>query len=210
MQWCKQPLVPKPIVQNCLRRVSVENCLILNLVTKLSSIDRLRLKKIVVGWVRQPWQGRTLDCRIQDVRRALVYVSLLACHDSESPVTVVRLAVERCNGTCCRLGWFQQKGSWQACEANKTLLLAGLYVAGVCLNLQGTIGFRYGRNVRAVSAVSCDDSFLLWWNAGDMACWHHVFVPGTSHINLPRLTGLVEHNLCFAQFFMSDSLTQRP
>ena len=160
------------------------------------------------GIIAVRWQGRTLDCRIQDIRRALVYPVFLAVHSSDSPVMILRMAVESSFGSCTRVGWFKQQGNWQACEANKTsakVLLAGLYVAGVCLNLQGAVGFRFGRNIRTISAVQCDDSFIMWWTAGDQSCWRHAFLPATSHINLVRLTGLEESKLCFAQYFMLDS-----
>ena len=160
------------------------------------------------GIIAVRWQGRTLDCRIQDIRRALVYPVFLAVHSSDSPVMILRMAVESSFGSCTRVGWFKQQGNWQACEANKTsakVLLAGLYVAGVCLNLQGAVGFRFGRNIRTISAVQCDDSFIMWWTAGDQSCWRHAFLPATSHINLVRLTGLEESKLCFVQYFMLDS-----
>ena len=160
------------------------------------------------GIIAVRWQGRTLDCRVQEVRRALVYMSFLAVESSENPVTIMRLSVESCYGNCVRVGWFQQHGAWQACESNKMypkVLLAGLYVAGVCLNLQGTVFFRFGRNIRTVSAVQCDDSFVLWWKAGDLSCWHHVFTRATTHINLSRLAEMPEQDLCFVQYFLLDS-----
>ena len=56
------------------------------------------------GIVAVRWQGRTLDCRIQDIRRALVYHTLMFHVDSESPIAILRLATERCNGSSVRFG----------------------------------------------------------------------------------------------------------
>lgn len=153
------------------------------------------------GIIAVRWQGRTIDCRIQDIRRSLVFASFLSVNSGESPVTILRLAVEHCRDSCIRLGWFKQHSVWQSCDHNKQnpkALLAGLYVASVCLGLQGTIGFRYGRGIRTISAVQCDDSFLIWWKAGDMSCWHHIFLPATVRLNLVRLTNLAESELCLS------------
>ena len=163
---------------------------------------------ITQGIIAVRWQGRTLDCRVQDVRRAIVFFEFLATQSQDSPVIILRMAVENSNGYCVRLGWIQQKNHWQACEANKTyskVLLAGFYVASVCLSLAGTASFRFGRGLRTVSAVQCDDSFIFWWKSTEIDLWHHAFIPATSHLNFPRLTGLAEQDTCFVQFFMHDS-----
>ncbi|CAJ1426200.1 unnamed protein product [Effrenium voratum] len=82
------------------------------------------------------------------------------------------------------------------------VLNAGLYVAGVCLHLQGTVGFRFGHGVNGLPATVYDDTLIVWWQCGDLRRWNHCFITGTKYISLERLTE--QKQVAFVQYFMVD------
>ncbi|CAJ1416651.1 unnamed protein product [Effrenium voratum] len=82
------------------------------------------------------------------------------------------------------------------------VLNAGLYVAGVCLHLQGTVGFRFGHGVNGLPATIYDDTLIVWWQRGDLRRWNHCFITGTKYISLERLTE--QKQVAFVQYFMVD------
>ena len=92
-----------------------------------------------------------------------------------------------------------------SCEGNRyyaEVLNAGLYVAGVCLHLQGTVGFRFGHGVNGLPATIYDDTLIVWWQRGDLRRWNHCFITGTKYISLERLTE--QKQVAFVQYFMVD------
>ena len=166
------------------------------------------LTSVVDGQIGVKWQGRLLICRTQDVRRALLFWTFMSKIPSNSPVAFLCDAAENLRGETIRLGWFQSKNSWVSCEANARyprVLLAGLHVGSCALHLSGVVSFRLGSSVQSLPAVACDDSFLLWWTPGNLETWYHAYLPGTQHVNLPKLTG-VSH-AAFVQYFCADAET---
>ncbi|CAJ1446370.1 unnamed protein product [Effrenium voratum] len=161
------------------------------------------LSSLREGIVYVRWQGRQLLVRTQDVRRALVFAVFLA--QPSNPVRLLRDAVEAQRGEALRLGWFKQGACWVSCEGNRRyaeVLNAGLYVAGVCLHLQGTVGFRFGHGANGLPATVYDDTLIVWWQCGDLRRWNHCFITGTKYISLERLTE--QKQVAFVQYFMVD------
>ena len=157
------------------------------------------------GQISVRWQGRVLTCRLQDIRRALVYVALLVSSPLTSPIAVLQEAAESHNAVVVRLGWFRHKGEWRAFEANSRYpkeLLAGLHVAACSLSFSGTVSFRFGCNVSSLPGVNCDESMLLFWCPGKLEAGNFAFMAGNQHVNFARLCGSTE--LAFVQFFAED------
>ena len=159
------------------------------------------------------WQGRNLLCRCQDVRRALVYLSLMTSRrSSRDPLTLLIMAVEDHYGYSLRLGWLYRQGRWLQCEGNRhhaETLLAALHVASNVFMLQGTYGIRYGTGIQALPGVNCDETFLVWWRQGRLHEWHHSFAKGTEHVNVPRLVGCSAEGISIMQFLLTDDLSFR-
>lgn len=123
------------------------------------------------------------------------------------PVRTFKHEVECHAGNALRLGWMRQGSYWTECQGNKSssvLLAAGLYIAAVCLSLQGVIGFRCGCSINNLPAVAFDDTLLLWWkpSAPNLSEWCHCFMPGNQFINIPKITG--EPDAAVVQFLLVD------
>ena len=164
------------------------------------------------GVISVKWQSRIIACRVQDVRRALVYLCLHSSYVADSPIDILFSAAERTNSDVIRVGWLIEHGSWISCEANRhygKVLLAGLYVSACCLHLDGVVSFRFGRHARGLTAVACDDSLVLWWETGRRECWYNAFVSGAQYVNFVRLAGGRAVDMSFVQFFMMDSESVR-
>ncbi len=137
--------------------------------------DLSRLSEGVVGF---NWQSRHMTARTQDVRRALMFLHLLAhSHPVQSPSSEVMALAETLNDVV-RLGWMHSAGSWRECEANKQFpraLLAALHMASCNLQLAGCVGLRLGSNVRKLEGVTgADEALLLWWTdrREGFQCYH--------------------------------------
>ena len=160
------------------------------------------------GLISIRWQGRVISCRIQDVRRALTYVTLLSANRHDSPVSVLQNAAESHVGIIIRLGWFQQGGSWRSFEGNQRYpreLLAGLHVAACNLGFMGVVALRFGRAISSLPAAPCDESLLLWWDPNKLEEWRTALLSGAQSINFSRLCETKSPDICFVQFFAESS-----
>jgi hypothetical protein len=160
------------------------------------------------GMIGVRWQGRNLLVRTQDCRRALAFVfAPIFFGGGSSPIETRRRAAESFNGVM-RLGWIRKDPSWIACEGNKDhqdVLAAGLHVAAVNLQLLGVFGFRFGRSVKTISGILCDESLLCWWQPPHFHAWCHAFADGSKSVNLMQLAGARDPDqVAFVQFLMED------
>ena len=170
-------------------------------------VDLLQLDQGQIG-VR--FQGRYILCRVQDIRRALLFVTFLSDEPHNTPSGLIRATAESLDRQVLRLGWFKQQGTWRGFPENDALsdvVVAGLHLAACNLQLMGVVSFRLGNSVSTLTGVQCDESFLIWWPKGEAAVWHHMFIPGTQPVNFSRLCDAGGRNLCFIQFLCEDSET---
>ena len=166
------------------------------------------LTQLSQGQVGVKWQGKVLLCRVQDLRRALMFPVFLSGEPLNSPVSVVRHAAESHNRMVVRIGWIKQHGTWRALESNPRYpkeILAGLHLASCNLHLSGVVSFRFGNSVSSLPGVACDESFLIWWEMGHMDVWFHAFIPGFQAVNVERLAGRSPEGVAFVQYFSEDS-----
>ena len=168
--------------------------------------DLLALDHGIVG-IR--WQGRSMTCRMQDVRRALLYPVFLTRQPVSSPMEEIRNAAAHLRDVH-RLGWVQAPdgGKWVECRDNKLMprvLLAGLQIASCHLHLEGCISMRIGRGARKLEGIAnMDDGLLLWWHPGRNEEVMHCSHAPSSRINLEALFGTNWANICFIQFLCVD------
>ena len=166
------------------------------------------LTQLSEGQVNVRFQGKVLLCRIQDIRRSLMFTVFLARESSNSPVSVMREAAESHDKMAVRIGWFKQNGKWRALESNPKYpreIIAGLHLAACNLHFNGVVSMRFGCNVNSLSGVMCDESLLIWWNRGKQGEWFHAFISGTQSVNFERLCSKELSNVAFLQFFSEDS-----
>ena len=153
------------------------------------------------GMVHVKWQGRVIAVRIADLRRSMMFLVFMM--RPSGPVKMFKEEIEGHVGHVLRLGWIQQGQHWTSCQGNSEfsdLLSGGLYVAAVCLQLDGVVGMRVGTGVSSLPAVACDDTLLVWWTAGRISEWYRCYMSGTSHINLQRVVGSDVAQTAVAQF----------
>ena len=166
------------------------------------------LTQLSEGQVHVRFQGKIMACRVQDVRRAMIFLSLLYVEPSTSPVDVIKQTAESFQSRVVRLGWFKQLGSWKPFEQNAYFskeVVAGLHMAACNLQFNGVVSFRLGCGVHSLPAVACDESLLVWWEPGRLDSWCHAFVPGTQSLNFDRILGVPGRTYAFIQFFAEDT-----
>ena len=166
-------------------------------------VDLTSLRDGIIG-VR--WQGRNIQMRVQDVRRALAFAyAPIFFGGGSSPIEVLRRAAESFDGVM-RVGWIRHQDTWESCEGHKDfqqVLISGLHVSAINLQLVGVFGFHFGCNTKTVSGLLCDETLMCWWKPGEFESWNYAFMDGNKPINLHNLgSGPV----AFVQFLMEDSV----
>ena len=165
------------------------------------------LTALTDGIIGVRWQGRNLQVRVQDARRALAFAYAPAFFGgANSPIEVLKVAAESFKG-CMRVGWFRKNDRWLSCEGNKEypeVLHAGLHVGAVNLQLIGVFSVRFGHGMKTISGLYCDETLVCWWKPGEFHNWCHAFTDGSKTINLHNLGG--SENVAFIQFLMEDGV----
>ena len=162
------------------------------------------------GHVSVRFQGRVLICRVQDIRRSLMYPVLMTREPLNTPVGVIRHTAESLYKQVVRLGWFSQLGTWRTFDSNAAYpveVIAGLHLAACNLQFSGVISFRLGNSVPSLPAVACDMSLLLFWDIGHLDSWSVAYIPGTNPVNFERMCHKSCEGIAFVQFFAVDSET---
>ena len=124
------------------------------------------------------WQGRTVQVRTQDIRRALVCAVFLAqpTPDAATPLDILRSFADGLENQVVRLGWLRADAGWlraRASEQHSEVLVAALHVAACGLHLTGTVGCRIGRGVSVLEGVAeCGAAFLPQGSYTQKMCVH--------------------------------------
>ena len=167
-------------------------------VTDVTTIDQ--------GTISIRWQSRVLICRVQDIRRALVYWAFLTERPAKSPIEEVFRFTQHLHDDVVRFGWINQPPHWRECAANKqhpAVLLAGLHVAACSVYMEGCVGFRLGKagpSARSLEAVAgCDDGMLLWWDSERPSEVYHFFHNPSRRVGLESLFGKTYEGTAFMQ-----------
>ena len=148
------------------------------------------------GTVTIRWQSRFMQCRIQDVRRALVLLVMLVQDAGDfprtSPSRTLTSFADHLDKRVVRLGWLRHE-TWQRAESNARhvlVLLALLHVAACGLHLVGCIGGRVGQGVSVLEGVAeIDDTFLWWWDSGKPKVSFYLRLAGTARLRLTEIFG---------------------
>ena len=173
------------------------------------------------------WQGKFVQARTQDLRRALVCLAFLIDEwyintsyyreertqhwykvQPESPVHRVQAFAETMDKRVVRLGWVFDS-EWTRAEANRRqseLLWTILHLASCGFHLTGCVGARIGCGIAVLEGViQCDNSFLWWWNRGDARNqWYYESHAGI-RLRLTEIFGKDKWSeTAFVQFLMTS------
>ena len=146
-----------------------------------------------------------MNCRTQDVRRALLFHTFLMSHPLRSPLEELRNAVNHLQDVY-RIGSVQRpdgKG-WTECRDNQRMgkvLLAGLQVAACQLHLDGCISLQLGRGARKLEGIAnLDDGLLIWWDPSKSQEVMHCPHAPSNRVNLEALFGENWRRMAVVQF----------
>ena len=142
------------------------------------------------------WQGRHIQVRTADLRRALVYLVFLTRSVGDQskvePVEVLMTFAESVKDSMVRLGWLHNQG-WRRARANEgrsEVLLALLHVAACGFHLRGCVSARIGSGISVLEGTAdCDASFLWWWRAGHPKMSWYLEGPCITRLKLAELFG---------------------
>jgi hypothetical protein len=125
------------------------------------------------GTVHVIWQGSSLICRPQDVRRALTYFCFLGMLlngdnliSKNTPFDMLRRYVVSLNKCMEFHGVVNDKGVYCLSRASTrypSVLQAIFQIAACGLHLAGCIGARLGHGIKCLEGLSYVDSSVLWW-----------------------------------------------
>ena len=169
------------------------------------------------GTVHVIWQGSSLICRPQDVRRALTYfcfVGIMLNGDSlvsrNTPFDLLRRYV----GSLVRCqeyhGVTKDNGIYCLSRASTrypSVFAAILQIASCGLHLAGCIGARVGHGVKVLEGIQFVESAILWWwlqSAPDDI--HYIAQTPVRRVECSSLHENISH-ICFVQFLLVGSDT---
>jgi len=165
------------------------------------------------GTIHVRWQGGTVVCRSQDVRRALMLLSftflqLAAGTTHRAPPTPYEHLTYHVNnmtvGTTVIFAVLHNKLLTQAARQDLTTLQAILHVASCGLHLSGCVGARLGRGPQRLEALSYDDSLIWWWLYHKPSQSRYIRTPATRSLDI-RLLHPERHQICIVQFLFTNT-----
>ena len=159
------------------------------------------------GVVNVSWGGRIVSCRVQDVRRALLYTSMLLLEDEA--FQLIRRHALTLKNTCETYGMVNAESGWQLTRAAKDhpeLFYALLKVAHDMFQLANCVAGKIGRGASNTNGhMECDQSILIWWPCSSPELYRSMTCSAKSNLNLKETFG--EHcwlDCCWIRLFSTD------
>jgi hypothetical protein len=164
------------------------------------------------GIVHVIWQGSSLSCRPQDVRRALTYLCFLSkmlsgdnSVSKNTPFDMLRRYVVSLNKCMEFHGVVNDKGVYCLSRVSTrypSILQAVLQIAACGLHLAGCIGARLGHGIRCLEGLSyVDNSVLWWWLQGTPDDIMYLTLNPCKRVMMSSLQEDITHT-CFVQFLL--------
>ena len=166
------------------------------------------VNQIEHGLIEVEWQGRTMSCRLSDVRASTLLV-LLISEPVGTPWQVVVSFLKGFHSGHVTCAWVYTDHGWQMSKvaAEQPLLLKSLlHTARFELGLTQCIGARLGRQLCQLPGMfGVELSLLLWWptkSIHDYRSWEH---PGHQTIDIKHIIrGANEHDISWVQFMCTE------
>ena len=115
----------------------------------------LSVGKLDSGVIDVRWGGRTMSCRIQDVRKTVLFVFLL--DDGEPPIALIRQHLLNIHHGLQIVSWISNESGWQLSKGaleSPALYNAILHVAANELGITRCIGARIGRGFHHLGGLN--------------------------------------------------------
>ena len=173
------------------------------------------LKIDLDGTYHIKWQGSSVICRPQDVRKALLFLSMvysmwLAEADSQisSLVHVQRHVSRMSPGTQTTVSVLAHNSSFvmsRAAQHNYTLLKHVLYAAGCDLHLSGCVGARLTNGlIKLPSLKDIEDSLIVYWLQGKLSDYQYLRTAANTMVDMRTLCH--DYTKCCSIQFLLRSL----
>jgi len=160
------------------------------------------------GLVEVEWQGRTMSCKLSDVRTSTLLV-LLISEPSGTPWQVVVNFLKGFHSGHVTCAWVYTEHGWQLSKVateQTQLLKSLLHTAHFELGLNQCVGARLGRQLCQLPGLfGIELGLLLWWPTKaihDYRSWEH---PGHQTIDIKHiLKGANERDISWVQFLCAE------
>ena len=149
------------------------------------------------GTTHIKWQGSSVVCRLQDVRRALLYflfaTAFFHAHAATSITPMDYLCQHVQNmikGAVDTIAIIHTGINYQLTKSATRypqLFQAILHVAACDLHLAGCVGARLARGVSVLKGSTCEDSLHWYWIIGKQSSLGYHRLPGHANIDCKML-----------------------
>ena len=160
------------------------------------------------GQVNVQWNGRIIACRVQDVRRALMYPVLLQERNEDVAFEMIRKHATGLKDNADTFMIVHTPQGWQLSQAakqNPVLFQALLKVAFEVFYMPRCIGGRIGRGTTGTKGMlHCDSSILVWWPVSQPQLYKSLMCHGNLNLNLKELLGGQYQDVCWIRLFGVD------
>ena len=164
------------------------------------------------GHVEVQWGSRVMSCRIQDIRKALMYPSML--QNDDHAFEVIRQHATSLSNNCETYGMICTSKGWQLSQAaaqRPHVFYAMLRVAHDVFQLPRCIGGRIGRGVAHTKGMyGTENSVLIWWPHNCPQLYRSMSCSAMTDLNLKELFGEDWINHCWVRFFGIDEANIEP
>ena len=162
------------------------------------------------GFINVQWGGRIMSCRIQDLRKALMYHTMFQQEDEA--FDLLKRVATNLHNTCETYGIvFADKG-WQLSDAakkNPNVFYAMLKTAHDMFQMPRCIGGRIGRGIAHTNGLfGCEASILVWWPCHNPQLYRSMSCSAKANINLKELFAENWLDYCWIRLFGTDEESQ--
>ena len=164
------------------------------------------------GHVSVRWGGRTMSVRMQDLRRAVLFVGLT--DDGSVPLHYLRQYMLSVTSGIMTLAWVFNADGWRLSRAateNPDVFRAILHVAINEFSIAKCLGARIGRGVHVLHGLSSIEyCTLYWWPAKNPQLYKTIQHGGQHTLELKQLFGQADmSDICWCQFLSTSSREAR-
>ena len=158
-------------------------------------------QNITDGYVDVKWGGRAMSVRVADMRRSLVYVSLL---DNDLPQLRVLIDhLQTLHNTMQTLACVHGPTGWtlsKAARENPLIFRSGVFLGCNVFHIR-CVGIRLGKGVATLRGQdNVNNCILMWWPQSVSANYKTLLHSGSMNLNLKQVFGEAWETMEWVQF----------